>query len=90
MSALLLSETHPVARNPYNCDACEWILNSCDPSDLTFSERKTLVKARRNEFMIKKGEKYTYQALVYWGDFIVFKAITSIHLICLKYDIYDD
>ena len=86
----LLRVTNPVARKDYPCMASEWICNGSELLDFTFSERKLIVKAYRNNWKIKKGERYTYQSMVCCGEFYVFKAITDLHFICIKYDIYED
>lgn len=86
----LLRELNPKARKNYPCQASEWIFNMFEPEDFTFSEKRDLVRARRNGFKIHKGEDYTYQSLVDAGEFSTFRAITALHEMCIKYDIYED
>ena len=58
----------------------------------TFTELRKIVKARRNGWKIKKGEKYIRQNNVdeTSGDFYTYKAIPAIHDICIKNDVYID
>ncbi len=87
----ILSEGSHIAAKDHSCSACEWIYNCIDDIDfLTFSEKRTIVKARKNDWMIKKGEKYFVQNNVQDGEFYVFKAIPAIHEICIEYDIYEE
>lgn len=89
MIRVLSNSTHTAAKN-HHCSACEWIRESLNDYDFTFTERRTIVKARRNGWMIKTGEKYFVQNNVQDGEFYVFKAIPAIHEICLEHDIYED
>jgi hypothetical protein len=87
---IVLRESTPVAKNDYICSACEWVIN-CDVfDDCTFSEKKAIVLAKRNNWKIKKGEVYMYQVNIWCGDFNVFKGIPAMHNICLKYDLYEE
>jgi len=84
--------TKPKARKDYHCCAWEWLAD-CDWSEfdqLTFSERKAIVRAKRNNFMIKRGDIYTKTTGKYEGEFVVFRAIPELNAICKKYDIYDN
>lgn len=89
----VLSEKYPVAKKDYHCCACEW-LNEIGITDfirqLTFSEKKVLVYARRNNWNIKKGEKYIYQVNIWEGEFNVYKAIKSVNDLCIKYKVFYD
>lgn len=85
----VLSETFPVARKDYPCGACEW-LNEGGLPDMTFSEAKLYIKARRDGFKIKTGQKYVKQANIFSGDFCCFRARPEMHELCLKYDIYEE
>lgn len=70
--------------------ASDWIINGdVDPMRLTFAERRQIVKARRNGWLIKAGEQYVKQAIKDCGDFGSFVAIPALHEICLKYDLYE-
>lgn len=82
--------THPKARKDYPCDAWGWLSN-CDCqefSTLTFSERKSIVKAKRNSFKIKRGEIMYKCSGRFDGEFTIFRAIPELDAICKKYDIY--
>jgi hypothetical protein len=77
------------AKKDYVCNACEWLFES-ELTGFSIAEYRAMVKARRNRYMIKKGQEYLRQANVCGGDFMVFRAIPEIHDICLKYDMYQD
>jgi hypothetical protein len=88
--SVVLSETHPIAQKDYPCDASHW-LHECDGLyGLSMSEKRAIVKAKRNGWKIKKGERYVKQANIWCGDFCQFRAIPAIHDICLKHDLYDE
>jgi len=81
------------AKKDYICDACDSLCDYLFESEITgftIAEYRAIVRAKRNRFMIKKGQEYLRQANVCGGDFMVFRAIPEIHDICLKYDIYQD
>jgi hypothetical protein len=85
----IIREATPTARNDYNCDACEWLVNNgCDWTDYTYAERRLIVKARRNKWRIQKGDKYYLQVNNYYGDFGQFRAIPEMNDICIKYELY--
>jgi len=86
----VLRNTYPIAKKQYNCQAYEWISNVCDSfEDMTFSERKHIVIARKNKGNILKGQRYLYQVQVD-SKIITFRAIPELHEICLKYNIYPE
>lgn len=86
----ILSESEPVARKPYDCMACEWILNGgIDGEGFTRPELRALSKARKNKWQIVKGQKYIRQNNKLGDDIYTFKAIPEIHDICLKHDLYE-
>lgn len=81
---------YPVARKDHLCDACEWFKYDIDNlyGELTFSEWRTIVKAKHNDWKVKKGQKYIKQANIQDGEIRTFKAIPEIHAICIKHDLY--
>jgi len=88
MSITVLREEYPIARKDYNCSACEWIRE--DLRDFTFAEFREIVRAKRNGWKIKKGQRYIKQINICDGDFCVYKAIPEIHDICIENDLFDD
>lgn len=90
MSTLLSHGLHK-ARKDYPCDAWYWI-NYVGVRDigLTFAEYREVVKARRNNFTIKKGEQYYRQVVNDGGYLYTYRAIPALHDICIKYEIYGE
>ncbi len=89
MSISVLSESTPVASKDYDCMACEWINNKWGDCEFTVSELKLIAKARRNDYKVKKGDKYIRQSNKYEGKVYDFIAIPEMHDICLANDIYE-
>lgn len=85
----VIKQTNPKARKDYCCMACEWISDDLNNFGLTFSDYREIVKAKRNGYKIKKGEKYISQFNTDCGDTWTFRAIPAIHEICIKYKLYD-
>ncbi len=92
----ILKEKIVTAKKDYTCNACWFILNYASLNEfitdfkLTFSEIKSLVKAKQNHYTILKGEKCIYQVGIYDGDFYTSRAIPEIHEICIKYKMYNE
>ena len=86
-----LSETMPVARKAYHCDACDWIGNYInDGVTFTIADYRQIVKAKRNQWRIQPGQRYIKQFNTDGNDVWTFRAIPEIHDLCVKYDLYDD
>lgn len=86
----ILSESRPVAKIQHDCEACTWLLQSgiCGMG-YTRPELRVISKARKNNWKIVPGQKYTRQNNKQCGEIYTFKAITEVHDICIKYDLYD-
>ena len=84
--------TYPKARKNYECMASDWIQNCLSEviEDCDFSEKRELVKARRNKWKIVKGERYLRQTMIFEGEMTTFRAIPAMHDICVKCDIYQE
>lgn len=80
------------AKRDYRCDACEYLSEAIDSMvvKFTFSEMRAIVKARQNNWKIKKGDIYEYQTVTDSGDFWHNKMIPEIHKINCKYNLYPD
>lgn len=84
----MISETHPKARKEHFCMACDFIREACNQEIFTFSEYRDIIKMKKKNWKILKGEKYLCQ--VNKDDEIYrFKASYEMHKLCLKYDLYD-
>ena len=93
MSTQIGPTTYPKARKAYRCMASDWIVNG-DLSEIfrccTWDEKKDIIRARRNNWMIQPGQKYLRQAMVWEGRMGTFKAIPEMHDICIEYDLYEE
>ena len=92
MSWKFFTRTEPIAKKEYDCDAWLWLRN-CDYTEfdqLTFSDRKAIVRAKRNGFKIQPGDKYIKVEGLWEGDFVTFRAIPELDAICHEYDVYED
>ena len=82
---------HPIARKDYDCDASIWIYSGDITGEYyTFSELRQIVKAKRDGWKIKKGQKYIKQTLKDGGELFTFRAREDMHKICVDNDIYRD
>lgn len=94
MATLINHKEVKAARKNYSCDACEWILQGGSFNELstdfklTFSEKRSLVKAKQNDYKILKGESYLRQFIADGSDSYEFVAIPEIHAICIKFELY--
>ena len=91
-----VSSSNPVARKNYGCDACVWLTEGVIYSgdlnsyNFTFSELRTIVAARKNGWRIMKGEKHSQASMISCdGYFVSWRAITAIHEICIRHDLYE-
>ena len=86
----LLTDARPKARKDHRCDAWHWIEMGAPFDWLTFAEKREIIKAKRNGYVIKKGDVYVRQSGLYEGEIITFKAIPGLHQICLDYGLYEN
>jgi hypothetical protein len=78
-----------VARKEHRCCASEW-LDGIEPDQFTFTEKKAIAKARRNNWRILKGESYVHQVNIWEGQFNDYKAIPSINDICRRHHVFEE
>ncbi len=93
----VISSSNPVARKNYGCDASTWFVEGVlsygelSSYKFTFSELRAIVMARKNGWRVIKGEKHSQAAIVSCdNDLLSWRAITAIHDICQKYELYSD
>lgn len=89
--AELVRERVVKARKDHECMACVFIIESgiLDERELSFSEFRSVVKAKRDALKIKKGQYYLSQTVRFEGELRSFKARPDIHDICIKHDLYE-
>ena len=86
----LISESKPKARKERVCMACEFAFGAIGYETFSFSELRILVKARKANYRIQKGQVYVRQNNIYDGEFYTFKAIPEVHQICIDHDLYEE
>ena len=88
-----IRETRPIARKEHECMACVWLNEYGEKPGylgMTLSDARKWVKARKDKYKIKKGEKYINVTQVHDGKIYDFKAKIEIDKLCRKYDLYQD
>lgn len=91
--ATVIHQSKQVARKEYDCDASIFItecLLPYDTSPLTFTEKRQVVIARRNNYKIQKGQVYIRQFNNQEGQVFTFRAIPEMHAICVRLKLYYD
>lgn len=79
----------PIASKDYVCEACEWLNNYPDVvAEMTFREKRSVVRARKVGWLIKKGERYIRDRGILDGEFYTFRARPDINNLCHKYEVY--
>jgi len=79
------------ANKTIKCDASSWLkikLTEEIFNKMTDQEKKDVLVAKRNKFMIVKGDQYIRQFGTYDGKTYVSKFIQPINDICNKYNFY--
>lgn len=82
--------TTQTARKDYRCEASDWIWEQVNEGLFTFAEMRLIVKARREKWRIKKGQKYIKCQGKYMGEFTVFRARPELDELCRKYELYQE
>ena len=91
MSDWIAEKKIVTARKYYHCDACELIVNDdYRQRKVTFAEWRQIAKAKHQNWMIKKGQKYVYERIFYDGGWHTSRSIPEIQAICIKYNYYED
>lgn len=89
MYELIRQET-PIAQKDYICHASETLMQlPFEDWGLSFAEYREIVKAKRQKWKIKKGQRYNKYIGLYEGDFCVFRAIPAIDKIYNRVEAYD-
>lgn len=85
-----ISENLRIARKDHDCMASEFVRESLNEGIFNFSEYRDIVKAKKNDWKIKKGQKYLDCVCVADGHIYSFKAIIEMDYLCRFYDLYED
>ena len=90
----LIYETKPdpKARKKYDCMACPWVFSMLSDlwGELTFTEKKAIAIARRQNESILPGQGYHKSFCKQDGEVFTFRAIPAIHEICLRLELYEE
>lgn len=81
-------ESTPIARKDYNCDASDFLCEMIGEVKFSFAELRLIVKAKRDKWRIKKGQKYLKVKGKWDGDFCTFRARPELDDICRKHELY--
>ncbi|MCV6612402.1 MAG: hypothetical protein OIF55_16695 [Amphritea sp.] len=86
------TETKPVARKDYHCEASDWIDNTTgwDEEEFAEEDRETIRKARAEGCKVLKGTQYVKVTGKFEGEFSTFRARADLNDICQRYDLYPD
>jgi len=83
------TESRPIARKEYYCQASDWIDNAgFSEDDYTPEEYAVIQSARAERFKIFPGTKYYRVSGIWEGEATTFRAREALHDICIKYDFY--
>ena len=84
------TETRPVARKDYDCQAWPWIDNSgCYPNDFDEEEVAIIEKARSEGFKIIKGTKYLRVSGKWEGEMTTYCARLDLQGICDDHELQE-
>lgn len=89
----IIHQSTPVAKKDYYCNACEFLFELNHPTELglTFSEYRSVVKAKKDRYKILKGQKYIRQFNAdSSGNSWTFRGRPDINAICQKHKLYDE
>lgn len=86
----LCNQTTQKAQKDYHCDACHFIQEYLNQGIFSFAEMRQIVKAKRNNWKIKKGEVYEKVSGKWDGDFAVFRAIPAMDALCIEHELYPE
>ena len=90
MSWDFCTTTIQVAKKDYGCDAVCWIDDSTEylRGELSISELRSIARAKKDGWKIKKGMKYIKSVGKWEGRFEVFRARIDLSEICITHDLY--
>ena len=87
----IISEKTPIAKKDYECMACLLVNEHINNGGFfTFSDYRKIVKAKKNNWKIRKGDRYIYQFNTDGSNVCEFRAMPIIHKLCIKYDLYEE
>lgn len=87
----VISETNPIARKAYECNACYYVRILGDGDvDFTITDLRKIVQARRDGWKILPGQRYNKQVQKFEGEIVTVRSRPEIMDICLRYELDED
>jgi hypothetical protein len=85
------TDSEPIARKDYICDAYRyWLSNCIADGDLSGDDLLIWEGAKADGFKIKKGMQYTKRQGLFDGVWQTFRARKDLNNLCLKFDLYSE
>jgi len=82
------------AKKEHQCNACLFLhehVSECRHDlQMSISEIRAYLEAKKNDFKIKVGQSYVAQMIEQDGDIYFVKSIPEIHRICSELGLYDN
>lgn len=82
------------SRKDHDCNACEWVRAEIDARGgdlgLTFAEYRQVIKARSDNWKVKKGTEYIRLVIKQDGELYSVAIRPDIDAICKKYKFYEN
>lgn len=80
------------AEKDYDCNSSEWLREYIEKSgtdELSISDMRTILKAKKDNYTIKKGDSYNYSLVINEENVVYpFRSILGIGEICFKHRMF--
>lgn len=86
----VLSETEPVARKMYNCDASYVLIDLQNDGIFTPEEQSLIDAVKKQGWKILPGQKYRKCVCVDAGRISTYRALLEMDALLSKYDLYNN
>ena len=89
----VLSQKILTAHKIHNCSAYYFVISEVISDiigELTFKEKREIIRMKQQKGHIFPGQKYIMQANIFDGDFCIWKADLEMHKICIRLDLYEN
>jgi len=86
----IFTDTDPVAKKDYHCDACRYWLSNMGENEFDGDDLLLYQAAKTDGIKIKKGTKYVKREGKWDGEWCTFRARVDMNNLCIKLDLYND